>query len=111
MNNRVLLKNRSKDTKTGNAGRQAAVWFACLILLFLLFFPALEAGHACTHEEECPVCACIQTVQNTVRSLCAGKTVLVGCALALGLFLNVICGFCLMVSAVTPVQLKVRLNP
>ncbi len=80
-----------------------------VIMLFSAFYIAAEADHECSGED-CPICACIQQCENTLRSIGDGISVSSSVIIP---FLFVLLGavlFVIAVSSDTLISRKVRLN-
>ena len=82
---------------------------ALVSMLFSVCLSCVETHHHC-HEDDCPICACINHCRETLRELSNGialfAVVFFGLAAVQGIkaFLVCACTFD------TPVSLKVRLN-
>lgn len=79
-----------------------------VIVLFSAFYIAVEVNHDCTGEE-CPVCACIQQCENTLRGVGGGLAIQSSVIIPVLLVLIAV----LFVTAAAPDTLfsrKVRLN-
>ncbi|MCR5403641.1 MAG: hypothetical protein K6E91_07475 [Butyrivibrio sp.] len=78
-------------------------------MLFSSFFIGAHGVHSCTGED-CPICACIQQCENTIRGLGSGisfVSAVILPAFLLSLFISfVVPSF----KQDTPVSTKVRLN-
>ncbi len=101
--------------KRTKAGMERHLWATALaILLFVImslssFYIASEAGHHC-HDDECPICACMQACEQVLSGTMgadgAGMICLVPAFL---IFQKVLCAD-LQHFFETPVSQKVRLN-
>ncbi len=80
-----------------------------LVMLFSSFFIAVHADHDCTGED-CPICACIQQCQNTIRTIGSGVMAVASVVLPLSIVLFFISSGVLSFQHDTPVSTKVRLN-
>ena len=89
------------------AGIMAAMML--LVMLFSSFYIAAHADHDCTGED-CPICACIQQCENTIRGAGIGITVLLAVCLPVLLSLQIQSFGVPAVWWGTPVSTKVRLN-
>lgn len=83
--------------------------FILVISLFSTFFIAEESNHDCTGQD-CPICACIQQAEQTVKNL--GSGILsegLGLAIA-GIVAILLIEIEIFVPASSPVAQKVRMN-
>ena len=86
--------------------------FALTLLLWLFssaHFLALEAGHDC-HDEDCPICTCIQICTNMLKNM---SNALIEVALVIAFFTvrSYTPYFCEYIrTADTPITKKIRLN-
>ncbi len=80
-----------------------------LIMLLSAFYIASEADHDCTGED-CPICACIQQCENTLRQIGYGAAFCI--AVIFPAVFTLISSFLYAVGfpQKTPVSGKVRLN-
>ena len=100
---RVYIFNRIRIT---------ALIMAVMMLLFVLFssfFIDIHTDHDCTGED-CPICACIQQCENTIRGI--GSGIISVSAVILPVFILLLLTSFGMPSFQwdTPVSIKVRLN-
>lgn len=80
-----------------------------VIVLFSAFYIAAETDHDCTGED-CPVCACIQLCESTLRGISDGISVASSVIIP---FLFILSAAALFVTAVpsdTLISRKVRMN-
>lgn len=80
------------------------------VTFFSVFFIAIEANHDCTGED-CPICVCIHTAENTLKEIgnsLAGVVAVIIAPVVLLLFFKgiLLSSFC----HPTLVSIKVRLN-
>lgn len=80
-----------------------------VVMLFSSFFIAAHADHDCTGED-CPICACIQQCENTIRgigsSITAESAVIIPVLISLLIISLGVPSF----QRDTPVSAKIRLN-
>ncbi len=80
-----------------------------VIVLFSAFYIAAEADHECCGED-CPICACIQQCENTLRGIGDGAAVK-SASVAPAILISPAAAFVITaVSQDTLVSRKVRLN-
>ncbi len=101
------------DAKAGtrDARRITAGIIGLLMLvtmLFSAFYIAAEINHDCSGED-CPVCACIQQCENTLRGVGNGTPLPVS-VIGISLILLITACCPAVISQDTPVSRKVRLN-
>ena len=80
-----------------------------VIVLFSAFFIAAEAGHDCTGDD-CPVCACIQQCERTLRGIGGGTAAQRALFVPILFVLMAVGAFAAAARRDTPVSQKVRLN-
>jgi hypothetical protein len=80
-----------------------------LVVLLSSFFIAVHADHDCTGED-CPICACIQQCENTIRGIGSGITVGAAVIVPVLILLLIISFGVPSFQRDTPVSAKVRLN-
>ena len=85
----------------------------CVIFIvvtwFSLFYIEKEENHICTGED-CPICACVHQVEQTIRNLGTGADPLGGIFTVVMCFLAVhTWNFC-QIPATSLIRQKVRLN-
>ena len=105
----TAVRNRAAST----AGRIAS-WLIGLMMLsavvLSVFYIAAEAGHDCTGEEDCPVCACIQQCENTLRRIGGREALSDFAAISVTALTGTAVLYAALFSRETPVSGKVRLN-
>ncbi|MCR5233870.1 MAG: hypothetical protein K6E53_08170 [Lachnospiraceae bacterium] len=80
-----------------------------VVILVSSFFIAAHTDHDCTGED-CPICACIQQCENTIRRIGSGITAESAVIIPVLISLLII-SFCVpSFQRDTPVSAKVRLN-
>ncbi len=80
-----------------------------VIVLFSAFYIAAETDHDCTGED-CPVCACIQHCESTLRSIGNGISVSSSVIIPFLFILLAAALFAAAVPSDTLISRKVRLN-
>lgn len=80
-----------------------------VIVLFSSFYIAVEADHHCTGED-CPICACIQQCENTLRGIGDGTAAQSSAVIPVIFILFFSALFVAEFSQETLVSQKVRLN-
>ncbi len=80
-----------------------------VVMLFSSFFIAAHADHDCTGED-CPICACIQQCENTLRGIGSGITALPAVIISVLISLLIMSFGVSSFQRDTPVSAKVRLN-
>ncbi len=97
-----------KKTEKLTAGIVSIILLA--VLLFSVFYPAVEAHHDCTGED-CHVCACIRLCEQLLqgKETDAGRKAVF---LLLSILLSCLTVFCTLVQFFqqTPITEKIRLN-
>ncbi|MCD8376783.1 MAG: hypothetical protein LUD69_07545 [Oscillospiraceae bacterium] len=94
------------------AGRLLAGLLAAAVaaaLLFSVFYIAAEAGHDCTGEG-CPICACIQRLEQAAQRLGTGGAARTASASAAIFLLSALPLCALEVLRATPAGQRVRMN-
>ena len=94
--------------------KQRIISFAVCILFIFVTFASLvylvkEENHSCTGED-CPVCACMHQAEQTLKRLGTGTIVTITANLVRMITVCLITGLILIVSCVSLVSQKVRLN-
>ena len=100
----VLRNLHSKRIATG------IIIFMMLVFVLLSgFFIAAEAGHDCCGED-CPICACVQICENTLRQIVGGAAGQTALILPVILYcISCVIFVCVFVQE-TPVTKKVRMD-
>ena len=100
------------NSNTAKANRIAAGIMSIMLLVIVLFssfYIAAEADHDCTGED-CPICACIQQCDNTLRRIGNGSAAQSSAVVPVLFILFVSALFVAEFSQETLVSRKVRLN-
>ncbi len=100
------------NSNTANVKRIAAGIMGLMMLIIVLFsafFIAAEADHDCTGED-CPVCACIQQCENTLRGIGDGTAAQLSAVVPVFFLLFFAALFVAEFSQETLITRKVRLN-
>lgn len=89
-----------------------AVAAVCLTVLFVFsgLSVVLHAAHDCTHDERCPVCACVRACRKILDETSAADSGAVAGALPAFLLLVVVCAYPWLPAAKSLFHLKIRLN-
>lgn len=97
------------STKT----RKRSAMILCVIFVvvtwFSLFYIEKEENHICTGED-CPICACVHQVEQTIRDLGTGADPLGGIFTVVMCFLAVHTWNSCQIPATSLIRQKVRLN-
>lgn len=80
-----------------------------LVVLVSASYVAVESGHDCTGEE-CPICACINQCESTLREVGGGVDFQSESVLPVFFILIMAVPGSLSLTAETPVSRKIRLN-
>ena len=80
-----------------------------LVVLVSASYVAVESGHDCTGEE-CPICACINQCESTLREVGGGVDFQAESVLPVFFILIMAVPGSLSLTAETPVSRKTRLN-
>ena len=91
----------------------SAVCFIALLAVFsAFFFLLLEAGHDCSgcHDDDCPVCACMQMCEEQLHRLGGLLTAGIVCLFVFACTVFVFHSVRVLIIEATPVSRKVRLN-
>lgn len=80
-----------------------------VIVLFSAFYIAAEANHDCTGED-CPICACIQQCENTLRGVGDGTATELSAVIPVFVILFFAAYFVAELPQETLITRKVRLN-
>ena len=100
------------NSKTANVKRIAAGIMGLMMfiaVLFSAFYIAAEADHDCCGED-CPICACIQQCENTLRGIGDGTAEQLSAVIPVMLIFLVAALPIAVLSQETLVSRKVRLN-
>ena len=100
------------NSNTAKAKRIAAGIMGIMLLVIVLFssfYLAAEADHDCTGED-CPICACIQKCENTLRGIGDGTAIQSAAVIPVLFILLFSVLFVAEFSRETLVSRKVRLN-
>ncbi len=103
---------RSLYKRTGIKNGHVAVIMAALLLfliLFSVFYEALEADHECCGED-CPICAMLIQCENLIRTIGNGITALLCICAVFSYVYGHICKPFFEITPVTLVAQKVRMN-
>ena len=89
----------------------AAVMVIMMLLVVLVSasYVAVESGHDCTGED-CPICACINQCENTLRQVGGGVDFQADTVLPVFFILIIAVPASVSLTAETPVSRKIRLN-
>ena len=102
-----------KEEQTNLKRKRTFSVAVCILFLFVtfasLFYIAKEENHNCTGED-CPICANVHQAEQTLRNLGTGMIAVAAVnPVYTGLMLLII-GPCLLVTSMSLVSKKVRLN-
>ena len=95
-----------------NSNKIIAVIMGIMMLVVVLIsasYVAVESGHDCTGEE-CPICACINQCENTLRQVGGGVDFQADTVLPVVFILIMAVSGSAILTAETPVSRKIRLN-
>ena len=91
----------------------SAVGILTLLAVFsAAFFLIIEAGHVrhCHHEDDCPVCACMQMCEEQLHRLGGPLTAGIVCLFVFAFAACIFNSVRVLIIEATPVSRKVRLN-
>ena len=80
-----------------------------VVVLVSASYVAVESGHDCTGEE-CPICACINQCESTLRQVGGGVDFQADTVLPVVFILTMAVSGSAILTAETPVSRKIRLN-
>lgn len=80
-----------------------------VVVLVSASYVAVESGHDCTGED-CPICACINQCENTLRQVGGGVDFQADTVLPVVFILIMAVSGSAILTAETPVSRKIRLN-
>ena len=104
-------QRKGEEMKTEKQRWQA--WLLCILVAFVtfssLFYVVEEQQHSCTGED-CPICACLQQAEQTLRTLGSGTAVPAMCGFVLLKVMQSVRKTTVCVLDNSPVSRKVRLN-
>lgn len=95
-----------------NSNRIIAAIMGFMMLVVVLVsasYVAVEAVHDCTGEE-CPICACINQCENTLRQVGGGVELQIDSVFSVFFILIMAVPASVSLTAETPVSRKIRLN-
>lgn len=80
-----------------------------VVILFSIFFMAKELGHDCVGED-CPICACIDQMEQNLNRIAAGLAVGAVCVFVACQCVSVVFATSFEVPCITLISRKIRLN-